>query len=338
MISSTLEQSIPGADHWTIWSVLITQAVTLVIFFGTAALARWSDRDKRARDTKRDVLLEVAPAIQRVYASLAELTNPLLKVDDFVAKLTSASGAVAKLTAVANDETLEAARKLMTALSTVMVRMMTKRVSVGTDLEAMKQLFTLWREEIKPLPNLISDFHSAARNEIPLPLDKDLFAAGLKLANEQMSDELNRLFDALTLQEAGVSRESQSGQVSANSPIGEAPPNARNAQPHDPNATFLALQQRATFWEYRFLNVFLVHRTQAVLDWLTARQAGGQPTTLAYYHAELSAQVVSPGERDAIVSALVAHGLVEVDRDLLVVTNKGLDYLQWRGPLQTVPG
>lgn len=338
MISTTVEQFAPSTDHWTVFSVLITQVVTLGIFFGTAVLARWSDRDKRARDTKRDVLLEVAPAIQRVYASLGELTNPLLKIDDFVAKLTSASGAVAKLTAVANDETLEAARRLMTALSTIMVRMIAKRVSVGTDLEAMKQLFMLWREEIENLPDLISDFHSAARNEIPLPLDKDLFAAGLKLANEQMSAELNRLFGALTLQEAGASRESQSGQVAANPPSGEAPPSVQNAQPDDANATFLALQQRAAFWEYRFLNIFLVHRTQAVLDWLTARQAGGQPTTLAYYHAELSAQVVSPAEREAVINVLIAHGLVEVDRGLLVITDKGLDYLQWRGPLTASPG
>jgi len=332
------ENAPSGTDNWAIYSVLIAQAVTLFIFLGTAYLARRSDRDKRARDTKRDVLLEVAPAVQRAYASLAELTNPLSRVDDFIEKFTSASGAVAKLTAVANDGTLEAARQLLTKLGAVMTRLMIKRVEVGTDLEAMKQLVALWREEIKVVPDLLADFTSKARDEIPLPLDKSAFSAGLKASNDVMSVELERLFEALTRQESGTVRETQAGQMIQDG--SRNPPQLSNdvdsARPRPTAQEILELQQRARFWEYRFLSVFLVHRTQAVLTWLADRQHNEQPTTTDYYDAELAVQVVAPGERVAVLQALEAHALISVDHGSVVVTNKGFDYLNWRGPLAPV--
>jgi hypothetical protein len=333
-----IEKAPSGTDNSAIWSVLIAQAVTLFIFLGTAYLARRSDRDKRARDTKRDVLLEVAPAIQRAYASLAELTNPSSRIDDFVGKFTSASGAVAKLTAVANDETLEAARKLITALGTIMIQMMIKRVEVGTDLEAMKQLVALWREETKVVPDLLADFTSKARDEIPLPLDKSKFSDGLKASNDVMSGGLERLFEALKRQETGTVRETQAGQLMPDGQNNPPPLTSDGAQAQSGLATLdvLALQQRAKFWEYRFLGVFLVHRSQIVLTWLAGRQQNGQPTTVGYYDAELAAQVVAPGERVAVIQALEAHALIVVDRGSVIVTDKGFDYLQWRGPLTPV--
>lgn len=333
-----IEKAPSGTDNWAIYSVLIAQAVTIFIFLGTAYLAKKSDRDKRARDTKRDVLLEVAPAVQRAYASLAELTNPLSRIDDFIGKFTSASGAVAKLTAVANDETLEAARQLLTTLGAIMTRLLIKRVEVGTDLEAMKQLVALWREEIKAVPDLLADFTSKARDEIPLPLDKSAFSAGLKASNDVMSGGLERLFEALARQESGTVREAQTGQLIPDG--SHNPPQAANdiggAQPGPTSQEVLELHQRARFWEYRFLSVFLVHRSQAVLTWLAGRQHNGQPTTTGYYDAELAALVVAPGERVAVLQALEAHALIFVDQGSVIVTSKGFDYLQWRGPLAPV--
>jgi len=333
-----IDNAPPGIDNWAIWSVLIVQAVTLFIFLGTAYLARRSDRDKRARDTKRDVLLEVAPAVQRAYASLAELTNPSSRIDDFVGKFTSASGAVAKLTAVANDETLEAARKLLTTLGTIMIQMMIKRVEVGTDLEAMKQLVALWREETKAVPDLLADFTSKARNEIPLPLDKSMFSAGLKVSNDVMSSGLERLFEALKRQETGTARETQTGKLMPDGSNNPPPPtnDGACAQPDVATPDVADLHQRARFWEYRFLSVFLVHRSQAVLTWLAGRQHSGQSTTAAYYDAELAAQVVAPGERMAVLRALEAHALIITDRGSVIVTDKGFDYLHWLGPLSPV--
>ena len=345
LVTITTTQPAP-VDHWVIWSLIITQLVALFIFGVTAYLSRWSDRDKRARDTKRDVLLEVAPAIQRVYASLAELTNPSMPVDRVTERLTSAFGAVAKLQAVANDETLEAARKLMTALGRTMMRMMAMRVEIGTDVEAAKQLIAFWRKETEAYPGLLANFSFKARSEIPLPLDENEFRAGIEASNQVMFAEMDRLFESLSQQERGESRESQVGRTAED--IGHAV-NKQNAASSDAisindvtqltpdqvaniSAQFIGLRQQATFWEYRYLNHFLVHRTQLVLNWFIDRQSQGQSTTYQYYDAELAARVVAPGERAAVLQALEAHMLIKVDNGLLVVTEKGFDYVSWRGP------
>jgi len=351
LITITVPPPSPTADHTVIWSVLISQVVTLLIFGLTQWLGHKSDRDKRARDTKRDVLLEVAPAIQRVYASLAELTNPTARMDDFTAKLTAASGAVAKLTAVANDETLEAARKLMTALGSIMLRLVSTRVEVGTDLEAAKQLIALWREETMVIPDLLADFSTKARSEIPLPLDKNIFSDGLKASNTTMFAEMEKVLEALTKQQTGSTRGSQVGKVIEDAErtkrgqrailAGAAPLEVGTHPTPEQMATasvqVIELRQQAFFWEYCYLNHFLVHRTQLVLNWLIDRQTKGQTTTIGYYDAELAARVVSPEERAAVLQALSAHALITSNGGLLVATEKGLDYARWRGAIPQVP-
>lgn len=324
-------------DHTVIWTVVITQLVAIAIFIAQAWFNRRSDRDKRVRDMKRDVLLEVAPAIQRLYASLGELTNPSARIDGFAERLTSTFGAVAKLQAVASDETLEAARKLMTALGTIMMRLMAKRVEVGTDLEAAKQLVELWRKEIEAIPDLLADFSAKARSEIPLPVDRELLSGGIKASNQAMFTEMENVLRVLTEQQNGATRESQAGRANeqgepATREMAVAPEQAR-----DIVAQSVALRQLATFWEYRYLNLFLVHRTQVVLSWLIDRQATGQSTSIGYYDAGLTARVVSPGERAAVLKALEAHALVAISNGLLSVTDKGLDYARWRGPLAQLP-
>jgi len=327
-------------DRTVIWTVVITQLVAIAIFIAQAWFSRRSDRDKRARDMKRDVLLEVAPAVQRLYSSLGELTNPSARLDTFAERLTSTFGAVAKLQAVASDETLEAARKLMTALGTIMIRLMAKRVEVGTDLEAMNQLVRFWHEEIAVIPDFLADFTANARGEIPLPIDRESLASGFKASNQMMFAEMENLLRVLTEQQNGTTRESQAGRAAV-ATTSSAPPISDGVarlsdQPAKASAQFVELRQQATFWEYRYLNLFLVHRTQIVLDWLIDRQAKGQPTTVGYYDAELTARVVSPGERAAILQALEAHGLIATNNTLLVVTEKALDYARWRGPLPQI--
>lgn len=347
LITITTAQPTSPADHSVIWSLIITQLVALLIFGVTAYLSRRSDRDKRARDTKRDVLLEVAPAIQRIYTSLAELTNPSIPVDRVAERLTNAFGAVAKLQAVADDETLEAARKLMTALGRTMIRMMAMRVDTGTDIEATKQLIAFWRKETKDYPDLLANFSSKARSEIPLPLNKNKFRAGIEASNQVMSAEMDNLFESLAKQERGESRESQAGRATAD--IGHAIKEQNAAtvggisindatqltpeQATNISAQFIGLRQQATFWEYRYLNYFLVNRTQQALNWLIDRQRQGKSTTYQYYDAELAARVVAPAERAAVLQALEAHTLIKVDNGLLVVTEKGFDYASWRGPI-----
>jgi len=324
-------------DHTVIWTVVITQLVAIAIFIAQAWFNRRSDRDKRVRDMKRDVLLEVAPAVQRLYSSLGELINPSVPIDAFAQRLRDTWGAIAKLQAVANDETLEAARRLVTALGTIVMHLMVKRVEVGTDLEAAKQLIELWHREVDVIPDLFADFSAKARSEIPLPIDKELLGDGIKESNRVMFAEMQNLLRALTEQQNGATRESQAGraneqgeQVAGNVTV--APEQARDAA-----AELIALRQLATFWEYRYLNFFLVHRTQIVLDWLIERQTTGQATGIGYYDAELTARVVSPAERAAVLNALETHTLVVVNNGFLTVTDKGLDYARWRGPLQQLP-
>lgn len=324
-------------DRTVIWTVVVTQLVAIAIFIAQAWFNRRNDRDKRARDMKRDVLLEVAPAIQRLYASLGELTNPSARIDGFAERLTSTFGAVAKLQAVASDETLEAARKLMTALGTIMMRLMAKRVEVGTDLEAAKQLVELWRKEMDVIPDLLADFSTKARSEIPLPIDKKLLRDGFKASSTTMFEEMENVLRALTEQQNGATRESQAGRANEQGDQAAGDVAVATDQPRDTAAQLVALRQLATFWEYRYLNMFLVHRTQVVLNWLIDRQNKGQTTSIGYYDAELTARVVSPGERAAVLKALEAHALVVVNGGLLAVTDKGLDYAHWRGPLPQLP-
>jgi hypothetical protein len=297
---------------------------------------------------KRDVLLEVAPAIQRFYASLGELINPSTRIDAFGERLTSTLGAVAKLQAVASDETLEAARKLMTTLGTIMVRLMAKRVEVGTDLEAAKQLLHFWHSEVRVVPDILADFITKARGEIPLPIDRESLSNGFKSSNQTMFTEMENLLRVLDEQQGGATRESQAGRSADDGAHAEGEQVIRGSTssmstnafvPSDQavSAQFIELRQQAIFWEYRYLSLFLVHRTQIVLDWLLDRQAKDLPTTVGYYDAELAARVVSPGERSAILQVLEAHALVAMNNTLLVVTDKGLDYLRWRGPLQQLP-
>jgi hypothetical protein len=90
--------------------------------------------------------------------------------------------------------------------------------------------------------------------------------------------------------------------------------------------------ERATsyLWEYRYLNYFLVYRTQIVLDWLIGPS---QATTLYHYDATWLPLIPSANERNAIISALEAHHLIQINNGVIQVTPKGREYQQWRGPL-----
>lgn len=94
--------------------------------------------------------------------------------------------------------------------------------------------------------------------------------------------------------------------------------------------TFQATQQLAILWEYRFLNLYLVYNTQSVLDWLASLP---QRTTLSMYYSIWMPIVSSADERRAIIDALQRHNLIAIKEGLIEVTSKGVDYIQWRGPI-----
>ena len=338
-----------GSDHSAIISVIIAQVVTLLIFTGGIWQARRSDRDKRVKDAKKDVLLEVAPIIQKTLVSLGELADPTTKVNDWSARLATTNGAIAKLTAVAGDETLAAARDLMTAIGAVSVKLMAKRVEVGTGLEATRQLIRYWYDQVAPISDLLAVFSEKARQEIQLNLDKETFAKGIRAANGEMRKELEHLLDTLEKQQAGHIQGTQTGQTEGSLPHAPAqqliPANTDTAnapltleQIKALNQEVIQLRQLSLFWEYKFLTMFLVHRTQWVLDWLIDRHSKGLTTSLAYFDAELAARVIAPGERVSILQALEAHLLVKIEDNMLHVTPKGLDFALWRGALPLPPG
>lgn len=120
--------------------------------------------------------------------------------------------------------------------------------------------------------------------------------------------------------------EAPSGRADPPNPIGGSPvletdnPTAQDFQRLKQH--FDAERIRAFLWEYRYLNFFLVRHTQQFLDWLIGLQ---NPTTV-------------PHERQAVLNALLTHHLIQLNGELIEVTPKGREYVQWRGPLLPLPG
>ena len=97
---------------------------------------------------------------------------------------------------------------------------------------------------------------------------------------------------------------------------------------------FQAERARAHLWEYRYLNYFLVPNTQNILDWLSSLP---NAPTYTMYDAWWQASIPGASERKTIINALENHSLLEFQGELLVVTPKGREYIQWRGPRFTLP-
>ena len=96
----------------------------------------------------------------------------------------------------------------------------------------------------------------------------------------------------------------------------------------------LAERARAHLWEYRYLNHFLVIGTQRVLDWLAALS---NATTFTAFDAMWQPFISTAEQRRTIIRVLEEHNLVAIHGDLIEVTPKGREYIQWRGPLPTLP-
>lgn len=86
----------------------------------------------------------------------------------------------------------------------------------------------------------------------------------------------------------------------------------------------------AYVWEYRYLNYFLARNTQNVLDWLIGLP---QPTTYAHFESVWIPIIPSTNERQAIITALQAHRLIQENAGMIEVTPKGQEYAEWRGKL-----
>ena len=91
-----------------------------------------------------------------------------------------------------------------------------------------------------------------------------------------------------------------------------------------------AERARAATWEYRYLNHFLARATQVGLDWLSGLPVS---TSKSMYDAYWLTLIISAQEREAIITALQAHHLIQIQGELIEVTSKGREYIKWRGAL-----
>lgn len=93
---------------------------------------------------------------------------------------------------------------------------------------------------------------------------------------------------------------------------------------------FQAERAKAYLWEYRYLNYYLVPATQRVLDWLASLSTR---TSYSLFDTLWMPTIPSAEERRAIINALETHHLIQFQGELIEVTPKGREYIQWRGPL-----
>ncbi|MDO9287338.1 MAG: hypothetical protein Q7T83_00950 [Thermodesulfovibrionales bacterium] len=91
---------------------------------------------------------------------------------------------------------------------------------------------------------------------------------------------------------------------------------------------------RAYFWEYNYLNYYLVPSTQNVLSWLASLPSS---SSLSLIDNLLLPLIPDTKERQAILSALEKHYLISIENNLLSVTPKGIEYLEWKNQILSQP-
>lgn len=79
-------------------------------------------------------------------------------------------------------------------------------------------------------------------------------------------------------------------------------------------------------WEYEFLNKFYVDSTQNILDWLYKTQAPASYDLFAATWNSIDGQ-----QRIVIIGALHSHELITVTKKTITISDKGKDYVEWRG-------
>lgn len=214
-----------ATDHSALWTVLIVQVVTVAVFAAGLLETRRRDRlnreAERARDRqalvddqekeretlrlnmKREVFLEVAPAIQQNYIALGRFVDfqtPFHALTVEMRKtLQNSAGAIAKLQAVAGNDTLEAARQVQTLLGGAYIRLMMARGQLGqqNDLAAVRQIATIWKREALTFPPLLAALIGHAREELHLPFDRAQFEAGIIDSNATLFAELEKMTGSL---------------------------------------------------------------------------------------------------------------------------------------------
>jgi len=171
----------------------------------------------------------------------------------------------------------------------------------------------------------------------------------------RFGDEIRALLNRIATAEnfegpGGIKFSGSRQQPSAN--VDAANPNARPvdaplpAPPQDTDAgnfvftqaqwaatedAFKSLRAAAAHWEYRYLAYFLAPKTQQFLDWLIGLGRGANEREV---DTVLNGNPI--GQRKAMLDALEAHHLILRTGDMYSVTDKGREYVDYRGPLQPI--
>ena len=86
-------------------------------------------------------------------------------------------------------------------------------------------------------------------------------------------------------------------------------------------------------WEYLYLKDYLVLNTHWVLAWLNQNS-----TSIDLFNAYWWFVIPLAKSRENTILALQNHYLITVrDEGMIEITDKGREYLQWRGPLPEIP-
>ncbi len=160
---------------------------------------------------------------------------------------------------------------------------------------------------------------------------------------KKYDEQIKEYFKYLTIKLPGGTEISTSQLEKVKSEKSEADKVSSEPQSAAPNIpaqddTFKKLYEseraRSYFWEYSYLNYFLAKTTQRVLDYLASLTA---PISISLYDSLLLRIVSDSAERKAIIDALQRHFLITIENDLITVTPKGREYIQWRGKVLNAP-
>lgn len=112
-------------------------------------------------------------------------------------------------------------------------------------------------------------------------------------------------------------------------------PEVDQSQPKAAEIPTQELQDAATswrlaayVWEYRYLNFFLKGNTQRALNIL---YTFSQPIPLSLASNLVAQYAPDPNEQKAVLDAMTAHHLVQIQGETISLTPKGREYVEFRG-------
>lgn len=166
------------------------------------------------------------------------------------------------------------------------------------------------------------------------PTISGLVIAGiLWLFHNELRDFIKRLghikfpggeLDAPFQSQASIAEEASESVALIN---GASPTNINDT---DLTEVLKSAQEAALLWEFRFLNYFLVRRTQDIFSWFVTH---GDPISQSLFDATWNLLIGTQVERDAIINSLSTHRLITIDEThhFINVTDKGRNYAYWPG-------